>query len=234
MRAGAMSPGGGIVTSSWAPNSAARTRGGSAGRSCRRCIASPGCGSGKPQSQAGARRSACEAKRWIAATVIHARRGDEQEDQQPVVGAARRRDRNDGQPRQRKLRRQARADQRLRDRRQRVDHRAGKNPGEQAQCGESRHGGDGRSRRPRAPAAAAALRGRPRKTMPNALTKQAAASAAASASSAPSAGSMRPSSPIAAGRDAAGSPGRSAIRRRNRSAAAARRSPRSRPGTRSA
>ena len=38
--------------------------------------------------------------------------------------------------------------------------------------------------------------------------------------------------PIAAGRDAAGSPGRSATRRRSRSAAAARRSRRSRPGRR--
>ena len=60
--------------------------------------------------------------------------------------------------------------------------------GDEAERGEERTSPPARSGRSPARVAAAALRGRPRKVTPNALTKQAAASAAESASSAPTAG----------------------------------------------
>ena len=63
-----------------------------------------GLGSGKPQSQAGARRTAREAKRWMAKAASDADSGDEDEDQQAVVGAAALGDRHDRQPGQRGLR----------------------------------------------------------------------------------------------------------------------------------
>src|ERR1700683_4419723 len=72
MRAGDMSPGGGIVTVSPAPNTRAPNtrRIGCAKLSAVYCVA--GRGSGNPQAQAGARRSACEANRWITNTVNQA------------------------------------------------------------------------------------------------------------------------------------------------------------------
>ncbi len=72
--------------------------------------------------------------------------------------------------------------------------RPGKTPASRQSAGEGEHRARARSGRPPRPARPPALRGRPRKVMPNALTKQAAASAAESASMAPTAGTrnLRP------------------------------------------
>ena len=76
---GAVSPGGGMSTVSRARNSdGAEDAADRLGEARRRCIASRGPRSGKPQSQAGARRIAREARRWIAQAVSEAASRDEQ------------------------------------------------------------------------------------------------------------------------------------------------------------
>ena len=66
----------------------------------------------------------------------------------------------------------------------------GRMPATQAQSGKGEHGAPAKRGRSPALAAAAGVRGRPRKVTPNALTKQAAASAADRASIAPTAGTI--------------------------------------------
>ena len=158
------------------------------------CVA--GLGSGKPQSQAGPRRTAREAKRWMTLDRQQRRDRDEDEDEQAVVGAAALGDRHDRQPGERASARGMRAaDQPLHHRRQRIDDEAGQDAGQQAEAAAS--ASMAREREAvglAAPARPPAMRGRPRKVMPKARTKQAAASAADSASIAPTAGtsSFRP------------------------------------------
>ena len=74
------------------------------------------------------------------------------------------------------------------DRRQRIDEQARQDAGDQAERGEEEHRRERKAVGLVRAAAAAGVRGRPRNVTPNALTKQAAASAADSASSAPTAG----------------------------------------------
>ncbi len=70
MLAGRLSPGGGMSTTSFERNSTVpKTR----RIGCSKLAAEywlSGVGSGKPQSQAGARRTPCALRRWIATTVI--------------------------------------------------------------------------------------------------------------------------------------------------------------------
>ena len=138
---------------------------------------------------------------------------DEQEDEQAVIGAAALGDRHDREPLTPDCA-GIRAPTRLPNRRQGIDEEARQDAGEQAERSKQEHGGQ------REPIGLRRALGRRRaraaeERMPNALTKQAAASAAESASNAPTAGTMsfRPQTAIAG---SAGSPGTSATPRRSR------------------
>ena len=160
----AASPGGGISTCSRArKTSVPKTRRiGCAKLPAVYCVA--GLGSGKPQSQAGARRSAREARRWIGEGRERRRDGDEDEDQQPIVGAAALGDRHDREPRRRRPapacgRRPAPATTGA----SASMTRPGRMPASEAERGEARTSRRARSGRPRAPLrppACAAGRGR--------------------------------------------------------------------------
>ena len=75
----------------------------------------------------------------MATAAIRRRGGDEDEDEEAVIGAPALRHRHDRQPRDRRLRRHAAADHRLGHRRQRVDDEAGQDAEDEAEGGEAEH-----------------------------------------------------------------------------------------------
>ena len=210
-----------------------RTRGGSAGRSWRRCIACPAADreSRNPRPARGAR--AREAKRWTSQTVSDHRRGDEQEHQQPVVGAAAGGDRHD-----RTATRSASCAGMRAPVSAWVDRRQARRSPRPAGCrraGRARRSRPSRSSDQRSTSRASAAASRAR------AAEEADAERSHEAGGGQRGGQRQQravdrdhqlQAPLRQVADAAGSPGRSATRRRSRSAAAGRRSPCSRPGTR--
>ena len=184
-----MSPGGGMSTCSRARKTRGRTRAGSAGRSCRPNIASPG----SRRESRNPRRGAAQGARGEAMDDVgreRRRRRDEDEDEQAVIGTAALRDRHDRQPGQARLRRHAAPSSACVTGARASISSPGRMPASRHRPASTAIARERQAVGLAGVSAAAGLRGRPRKAMPNALTKQAAASAAASASSAPTAGTM--------------------------------------------
>ena len=140
------------------------------------CVA--GLASGKPQSHARRPTQSVGSEAMDDAGGQRGRDGDKQEHEKPVVGAAALGDRRDRKPRDPGLRRHPAADETAHRRRQSVDEQTRKNSGERDTAPQAHTLPRGKSDPSRARVCAAFVRGRPRKVMPNALAKHAAASAA--------------------------------------------------------
>ena len=185
-----MSPGAGMSTSSRAPKTKPPNTRRIGWRSSRRCIASPGWRSGKPQSHAGARRTASEARRWIADGGQRGGRDDEQEHEKAVVGAAALRDRRDREPGDLRLHRHRGADETAhRPAPSASMNRPGKTPAIRQSDANATIAASEKRSTSLARSAAVGRAARPRKVMPNALARSTRRRAPPiSASSAPTAG----------------------------------------------
>ena len=116
------------------------------------------------------------------------RGGDEHEQQEPVVRASALGDRDDREPLEPRLLRQMPAHEDLDNRSERINEIARQDSGDEAQRRPARTWRPAKRHPFPGHSARHSVLGRPRKVMPNALTKQAAASAADSANAAPIAG----------------------------------------------